>query len=526
MALQLSGRQVFIASPSGLDSERELLRETVERYNRTSVFRRSVAFVARGWEDRVGGVGRPQSLINEILDECDFTVVVLADRWGSAPGSSQYTSGTEEEFMRSLELLGDPQANMRDVLVLFKSVPDAQVADPGEEFSKVLAFKRRLQASKQILFETFDSDLALQERFEGALASWDGVWGPRIAKTVELPSDTASNPKADEADPVTRALALVDSEQLVQAESVFAMAVRSDDPRAMSEFARFLRRQGRLSDSHELNLRVVDSLAPQVSRSDVETGFLADALANLGVIDRKRGNHASSLRHLKEAIKVARSASAPLDRELAYALDNLGHTLSLLDRPSEAATAFGKAAALRSEDPQVEGRTNSLLNEGWANVRARNFRGARAAFERAEGLARPASHSDLLAKALTGRGSCLLSLGDPASAIDCLQESLELNRAANSSDGVGIAAGLLARGFLAVGDARSAETAAREALAANQSSTNAVGLATSKWRLAQAARLGGREPEAIALFSEAIGLAEKSGNARLADAIRRSYAGT
>jgi len=56
-----------------------------------------------GWEDTIGGVGRPQEQINEDLKHCDYAVFVLHDRWGSPTGSG-HTSGTEEEWALAEEL--------------------------------------------------------------------------------------------------------------------------------------------------------------------------------------------------------------------------------------------------------------------------------------------------------------------------------------------------------------------------------------------------------------------------------------
>lgn len=524
MALSLSGRQVFLASPGGLRSERDRLRSTVDRRNQASAYGHGVAFIARGWEEVPGGLGRPQSLINEIIDECDYTVVILADRWGSSPGDEDYSSGTEEEFMLSLELRADSDKDMRDVLVLFRSIPDPQVADPGDELKKVLAFKKRLEDSKQILFDTFDSLDSLQEKFEKALTKWEKPWKERVPLRITLPpfDDGASLPVVQ--DPLERALEFVTAGKLVQAEILFARAVQNDDPRALSEFARFLRRQGRLNDSLTLNMRVVEDLITRSSLSAEEAGFLCDSLANIGVIERKQGRLADSARKLHEAVAVAREAATPLPNQLAYALDNLGHTQTQLGQAAAAEESFTDAERVRIEAGDEQGRLASLLNRGWRLTRSKQFDEALACFDAAEALARDRHDDESLANALAGRGGCLQKSGQPKSAIAPLTSSLEINTRMNSTNGIGIAAGLLAQAHLEAGNTDAATRAARETLESSQTSTNLTGLATATWVLAKIDRTMQRTTTSNQLFDEAIALAQRSGNTNLSKAIELDYA--
>src|SRR5712692_3330443 len=107
MPTTVTSYRVFIASPSGLDDERRCFRDTLDAYNE-ELEGRGVSFAPVGWELTLGGVGRPQQLINAELIQCDYFVLVLWDRWGSPPTSGaagQFSSGCEEEFALALELL-------------------------------------------------------------------------------------------------------------------------------------------------------------------------------------------------------------------------------------------------------------------------------------------------------------------------------------------------------------------------------------------------------------------------------------
>ena len=64
--------RVFIASPGGLKEEREAFREALQDYNdEINELERDVTFMSVGWEATLGGVGRPQSMINQDIAKCD-----------------------------------------------------------------------------------------------------------------------------------------------------------------------------------------------------------------------------------------------------------------------------------------------------------------------------------------------------------------------------------------------------------------------------------------------------------------------
>ena len=133
MPSSLTCLNVFIASPAGLDEERKAFREVIEAYNHSDAIPRSVYFRPLGWEETLGGVGRPQSIINEDVRVSDFFVLVLCDRWGSPPDPdfSPYTSGTEEEYQVARECHASDHFPMRQMVLFFKAVDLKQLADAG-----------------------------------------------------------------------------------------------------------------------------------------------------------------------------------------------------------------------------------------------------------------------------------------------------------------------------------------------------------------------------------------------------------
>ena len=87
-----------------------------------------------GWEDTLGGIGRPQEIINEDLRSCDYFLMLLWDGWGTNPQKSQkkYRSSTEEEFSVATQCFIDEAYPMRQVVILFKAVDARRLSDPGE----------------------------------------------------------------------------------------------------------------------------------------------------------------------------------------------------------------------------------------------------------------------------------------------------------------------------------------------------------------------------------------------------------
>ena len=176
MADSITRYKVFIASPGGLQKERQAFRDTIREYNEEiDKQRRDVTFMPVGWEETLGGYGRPQSLINEDIIACDYFILLLWDRWGSppdTPGQGQYSSACEEEFALALECLEDPAKPMREVLIFFKAVAPAQLADPGPQLKQVLDFKRQWEREKTHFFTTFDEMAVFQKQQRRHLAKW------------------------------------------------------------------------------------------------------------------------------------------------------------------------------------------------------------------------------------------------------------------------------------------------------------------------------------------------------------------
>lgn len=174
MPYKLNGYKVFIASPGGLEDERRAFAKEIEDYNRIEAVHRGVIFQAVGWEDTLPGIGRPQSIINEELEECDYFILLLHDRWGSNPGVNKKnaTSGTEEEYLIAMDCFQGKNFPMKQIVCLFKSIPPNQLADPGPQLQNVLDFKRQMGDEKILLYSNFSSTKEFTDLIRRNLSKW------------------------------------------------------------------------------------------------------------------------------------------------------------------------------------------------------------------------------------------------------------------------------------------------------------------------------------------------------------------
>jgi len=166
---QITQYRVFIGSPGGLGDERKAFRDRLDHCSKTRGEPKKVRFEAVGWEDTVGGCGRPQEQINRDLEECDYAVFVFHDRWGSTTGKDGKV-GTEEEWELAEKLWDEKK--IRNIVLFFKAVDPAKIADAGPQLEKVLAFRKSMEEGKRYLFHTYEKLDEFRDRLDAHLARW------------------------------------------------------------------------------------------------------------------------------------------------------------------------------------------------------------------------------------------------------------------------------------------------------------------------------------------------------------------
>jgi len=168
--------RVFIASPGDLSPERKVFRDTIDTINKGYGEGAKIKFIPYGWEDELATTGfRVQSVINEQVDASDIFVLVLHRRWGQKVENPNYSSYTEEEFYRAYNRWKKMQNPV--IMIFFKYIDAATLADPGEQLKQVLKFKEELN-KMNVLFKPFatetDFGIELDNHLRGfAEGRWD-----------------------------------------------------------------------------------------------------------------------------------------------------------------------------------------------------------------------------------------------------------------------------------------------------------------------------------------------------------------
>jgi len=373
----LTQYRVFIGSPGGLDEERKCFRYKLEKYTEMHSEPRNVAFHPVGWEETIGGAGRPQELINEDLRQCDYAVFVLHDRWGSPTGGA-YTSGVEEEWALAEELY---KANkVRNIALFFKKVDPRQLRDPGKQLEPVLAFKKRIEEEKRYLFRHYETVDQFVEALEAHLSRWlrdhEGAatgLSPSGSPTTGTIIGTADASLSD-APPsfgywITEANRRLEPDTLDHPAALFCAKQATEAARSDTEWARAMNAVG-VAQFHlgkvDEAIAAFTTIAERFSTS-IETErryWQAMALVNkgitLGALDRSE----DAIAVYDDLIARFGTATEPALRErVAMALFNKGVRLGALDRSEDAIAVyddliarFGTATepALREQVGKVE----------------------------------------------------------------------------------------------------------------------------------------------------------------------------
>jgi tetratricopeptide (TPR) repeat protein len=396
-------------------------------------------------------------------------VLLLHDRWGSPPSDTgEYTSGTEEEYNVARGCANDKNKPMRNIAVLFKGVEARQLSDPGDQLKKVLAFRERLGREKNLLYKTVDSAAEFEVELRGLLLKWlrehgqDGNAEPiSVPPPNEPPSpegDSGALGDADE-DLLVRAEKLADEGQLTRAESLYATAVAArTDLKAMTQYIRFLRRTGRLDLAHAMSERLLT-----VASQQKDSQAVIEALSNLGIIYRKKGEHDRSTDAFENAVAVARDAGPDAKNDLAFLLDNLGLTLRKQGRFDEALERHLEALQIKRGLDDKKSLAITLQHAG-------SILREKGRFDEALELAKEAVATFQELEYPRGEAQARAILGEVYAELDELdsakvefQKSLELNEQLNSPDGVGMNLWQLGRVALEKGDLDEAEHRAHAA---------------------------------------------------------------
>jgi tetratricopeptide (TPR) repeat protein len=357
----LTEYKVFIATPGGLETERESFRDTIQEINRAHAKDQGIVFTAVGWELTSRGIGRPQAKINEDIKGCDYFVMALWDRWGSPPDTtSKYTSGVEEEFDVANQCYSDGSLPMRDIVVLFKTVNPRQLSDPGPQLKRVLQFRKELEHGKKHFYDVFDEPNAFSQKLRSYLFNWlkdhsnshspdttptPHVKGPVLAVVDQLSDEGPLLTSTEEGTGFLRDVtSLLEKGELEAAEAKLVSEVVGGDRnyRAYVAYGSFLVKAGRLSDAEDVYSRMIE-----VARVGGDLYWEARAHAGLAGTFRMRPDYQKSIQSLKQALAMMREAQS--SEGAAQVLVWLGDTTASFNKYGLASGHYTEAVEILQE---------------------------------------------------------------------------------------------------------------------------------------------------------------------------------
>ncbi|WP_076420927.1 hypothetical protein [Colwellia sp. UCD-KL20] len=127
--------KIFLASPSDVPKERQIARETINKWNELHSEETGIILQAIGWETHsFSSMGdRAQGILNkQILQDADFLIGMFWTRIGTPTG--EYESGTLEEIKEHIDA-GKP------AMICFSEQPVQMGSVEQEQYNKLIEFK-------------------------------------------------------------------------------------------------------------------------------------------------------------------------------------------------------------------------------------------------------------------------------------------------------------------------------------------------------------------------------------------------
>lgn len=487
--------KVFIASPGDLTSERKLFSSTLQKFNKLRARSAGHQLEPSGWEETLLGVGRPQELINEVLRQCDIFVMLLWHRWGTPTG--KFSAGTEEEFSVAYELFQKDRSP--HILLYFRSVPQAQRADPGGELIKINEFRTKIEVDKTLLYGGYDKPKQWEEQLMVHLSQWldRKLHGPNYSvadngagiieevKKMKLElqklqleikeTNVALKTKESKLRAAAIALAveatrMLNQGKLTMAEEKFAQSVELyEEPEVLINFGLFLFQIGALERA-KAKFEQVQNL-PSNAETDPQRAM---AYKRLGNVNLMWGKLTEAEQMFEHAIEIARRlkrkdliadfqgslgniyiergeihkaekayvgalkiAKAVGDQDgLRKAYGSLGNIYIERRKWAKAKTAVQKSHDFAEALRHKEGMENALLGLGLVSEGQKRFDDAEAIYKQALKLAKSQLHKAGMERAYGNLGNLYATRGDLHKAKRMYEEALELAKTLGRKEGM------------------------------------------------------------------------------------------
>jgi len=146
---------VFIAFPSDVRKEKEIVKEEASKINNVFQEKINCRLQVHSWEEAMPGIGRPQELINKnYVRKADLFIGILWKKWGEPTG--EYSSGFKEEF--ELAKKYHKETGSPKIWLCFKNISQEFKKDPGKQLQKVLDFRENQRNSNNVLYKNFSEE--------------------------------------------------------------------------------------------------------------------------------------------------------------------------------------------------------------------------------------------------------------------------------------------------------------------------------------------------------------------------------
>jgi tetratricopeptide (TPR) repeat protein len=480
--------RTLVAAPAGLEEEVAHLHQIIREVNEAEIDATKRLF----WPERLRDYGldsnEPPKEVEQRLRESDYTVLILADRWGSPPAPDEnpdVISATEWAYLMAINSLFEKSEPMKDLVVMFKGVPAERLVEPDRHLKKVLRFRADLEKKDTLFFSTFDSpdEFArlmrrnltrwLREEDEGSrLPEPDLGQPPTVDANYETIDAGAVDATGHRPTAVEVAMKLVNEGKNADAERWFARAVDGDPENLSTRFlyARFLRHVGRMTPAIIESEKLVEK-----AKRQADPRWTSEGLGNLGVSQRRAGLVDRSRSTLIDAIAITSSVGGQ-ETQLAYLENNLGLSIRRAGHLGIAEGHYTHALRIYESLRDETGLAYAHLN--LSNVQ-RERGDLDAAREHANEVLKLRLSSESRARAQCNLGLIAEEEGDLEDAESHFAQALKLNSDLDSVEGKAMNYAHLARVQLRQGEEDGALQNAAIALELTERSDSGDGIALS-----------------------------------------------
>ena len=512
-------KRVFIASPGDLGAERGLFPHLLELANTLKAHGLGIHLEPLGWEDTVPGIGRPQKHINEDVKKCDLFVMLLWKRWGTPSG--KYASGVEEEFELARRL-HKTKKKPEGLWLFFRHVPEAMMADPGDQLKQVLEFRRWIESERICLCHHYQEPADWEKKLLVYLCKWldgQGAALPVSSPKVEMPPDVREKLDALEGelqkerkgresaevklrlaavDLARRALKSARNGRLTEAEQNFAAALQAyPAPEVLNSHGVFLLQIGALDGAaarFEELARTADRLG--------DTFWAAAGYGNLGIVYQTRGD----LDKAEEMHRKALALNEELGRKegMANAYGNLGNVYETRGDLHKTEEMYRKALALHEELGGKEGMANAYGNLGIVYKTRGDLDKAQEMYWKALALDEELGRKGGMAADYCNLGNVYKTRGDLEQAEEMHRKALALYEKLGSKKGMADAYCNLGNVYDIRGDLEQAEEIYRKALALHEELRSKEGMAADYCNLGIVYKTRGDLEQAEEMWEQAL----------------------